>query len=107
MVRLVVQTDCTHNTTRICYSPTGMSLLLYCPHLPLFAYLSLREECQTKSALFVVALEKKSEGVQPIAVGCTLGKLVDKVADFPIVDEMTDLLSPRQLGYGVHGGGGG
>ena len=51
----------------------------------------------------LVALEKKSGGVRPITVGCTLRRLVAKVACFSVVDEMAELLSPRQLGYGVRG----
>ena len=52
----------------------------------------------------LVALEKKSGGVRPIAVGCTLRRLVAKIAGQMVVDDMADLLSPRQLGYGVKGG---
>ena len=42
--------------------------------------------------------------MRPIAVGCTLRRLVAKVACLSVVDEMAELLSPRQLGYGVKGG---
>ena len=52
----------------------------------------------------LVALEKKSGGVHPIAVGCTLRRLVAKVTSQIVVEEMAELLSPRQLGYGVRGG---
>ena len=51
-----------------------------------------------------MALNKKSGGVRPIAVGCTLRRLVAKVAGFSVVDDMAALLAPRQLGYGVRGG---
>ena len=51
-----------------------------------------------------MALNKKSGGVRPIAVGCTLRCLVAKVAGFSVVDNMAALLAPRQLGYGVRGG---
>ncbi len=47
---------------------------------------------------------KKEGGVRPIAVGCTLRRLVAKVAGFRVKDEMTALLAPRQLEYGVRGG---
>ena len=47
-----------------------------------------------------MALEK-SGGVRPIAVGCTLRRLVAKVAGFMVVEDMVALLAPRQLGYGV------
>ena len=52
----------------------------------------------------LVTLEKKSGGVCPIAVGCTLQRLVAKVASQMVVEEMAELLSPRQLGYGIRGG---
>lgn len=52
----------------------------------------------------LVALEKKGGGVRPIAVGCTLRRLVAKIAGNKIVGDMADLLAPRQLGYGVIGG---
>ena len=44
----------------------------------------------------LVALRKKCGGVRPIAVGCSLRRLVAKVA--------CELLAPRQLGFGVCGG---
>ncbi len=37
-------------------------------------------------------------------MGCTLRRLVTKVAGFRVRDEMGALLAPRQLGYGVRGG---
>ena len=49
----------------------------------------------------LVALEKKSGGVRPIAVGCTLRRLVAKLAGNMVVEDMAGLLSPRQLGYGI------
>ena len=52
----------------------------------------------------LVALEKPGGGVRPIAVGCTLRRLVAKIAGQLVVDEMAELLSPRQLGYGVRVG---
>ena len=52
----------------------------------------------------LVALRKKAGGVRPIAVGCTLRRLVAKVASGMVRDLMAHLLSPRQLGYGVRGG---
>ena len=52
----------------------------------------------------LVALRKKQGGVRPIAVGCTLRRLVAKVAGKLMSSEMADLLSPRQLGYGIRGG---
>ena len=52
----------------------------------------------------LVALEKKSGGVRPIAVGCTLRRLVGKLAGNMVMEDMARLLSPRQLGYGIRGG---
>ena len=49
-------------------------------------------------------LTKKEGRVRPIAVGCTLHRLVAKVAGSKVRDEMIDLLAPRQLEYGVRGG---
>ena len=37
-------------------------------------------------------------------MGLTLRRLVAKVAGHHVRDEMSDLLAPRQLGYGVKGG---
>ena len=52
----------------------------------------------------LVALRKKCDGVRPIAVGCTLRRLVAKVACNKVVGDMAHVLAPRQLGYGVWGG---
>lgn len=52
----------------------------------------------------LVAVAKKDGGVRPIAVGCTLRRLVAKCASRFALHEMSDLLAPRQLGFGVpHG----
>ena len=37
-------------------------------------------------------------------MGCTLRRLAAKVACFSAIEEMADLLAPKQLGYGVSGG---
>lgn len=55
----------------------------------------------------LIALEKKDGGVRPIAVGCTLRRLAAKVASGRVLEDMAALLAPRQLGFGVKGGGGG
>ena len=52
----------------------------------------------------LVALRKKCGGVRPIAVGCSLRRLVAKVACKQVAVEMAELLAPRQLGFGVCGG---
>ena len=52
----------------------------------------------------LVALKTRTGGVRPFAVGCTLRWLAAKTAGRKVLDEMKDLLSPRQLGYGIRGG---
>ena len=49
----------------------------------------------------LTALQKKDGGIRPIAVGCTLRRLAAKVAGSKVMEEMGELLAPRQLGYGV------
>ena len=64
--------------------------------------------CTSNQPLFfganLTALHRKGGGVRPIAVGCTLRQLVAKVAVLKVRDEMSALLSPRQLGYGITNG---
>ncbi len=52
----------------------------------------------------LTALTKKEGRIRAIAVGCTLRRLVAKVAGFRVRDEMAARLTPRQLGYDVRGG---
>lgn len=52
----------------------------------------------------LVALNKRDGGVRPIAVGSSLRRLVSKVAGDMVIDDMSKLLAPRQLGYGISGG---
>ena len=49
----------------------------------------------------LTALPKLDAGVRPIAVGCTLRRLVAKCAAFLVKDDMGSLLFPSQLGYGT------
>ena len=49
----------------------------------------------------LTALNKKGGGVRP---GCTLRRLVAKIAGNKVRDDMVALLAPRQLGYGVEVG---
>ena len=55
--------------------------------------------CTLFLSCHVGCLGKKSGVVHQIAVGCTLQMLVVKVAGFLVVAEMTQLLSPVQIGY--------
>jgi len=50
------------------------------------------------------ALSKKDGGIRPIAVGCTLRRLVAKVACSAVRDRVTQRLAPLQLGFGVKQG---
>ena len=52
----------------------------------------------------LTALEKKGGGIRPIAVGCTLRRLVAKVASASVREAMVELLAPHQLGFGVKKG---
>uniref|UniRef100_A0A1X7SSY7 Reverse transcriptase domain-containing protein n=1 Tax=Amphimedon queenslandica TaxID=400682 RepID=A0A1X7SSY7_AMPQE len=52
----------------------------------------------------LIALQKKGGGIRPIAVGCSLRRLVAKIACSQVADDMAELLSPRQIGFGVKGG---
>ena len=52
----------------------------------------------------LTALDKKGGGVRLTAVGCTLRRLVAKIAGSKVVNDATNLLAPRQLGYGISGG---
>ena len=47
---------------------------------------------------------KHGGGVRPIAVGCTLRRLVAKIACGRVVEDMSCLFSPHQLGFRVRGG---
>ena len=49
----------------------------------------------------LIALNKKGGGLRPIAVGCTLRRLVAKCAGACMKEAMAALLAPHQLGFGV------
>ena len=51
----------------------------------------------------LIALEKDG-GVRPIAVSCTLRRLVAKCAGYRIMQDMAELLRPKQLGFGISQG---
>ena len=93
-----------------------ISLHVPCINLEIFAFKKIAYDCcslqgnvpvEVKPYFFgasLVVLHKKSGGVRPIAVGCTLHRLVVKMASRKVKDKMALLLSPKQLGYRVHGG---
>ena len=52
----------------------------------------------------LLALNKKSEGIRPIAVGVTLRRLASKCANTHGAARMAPLFGPRLLGVGIRGG---
>jgi Reverse transcriptase (RNA-dependent DNA polymerase) len=50
------------------------------------------------------ALNKKDGGIRPIAVGCTLRRLVAKIAAKSVQPKMAAKMAPTQLGFGVKQG---
>ena len=50
------------------------------------------------------ALNKKDGGIRPIAVGCTLRRLVAKTASKSVQEKMASKMAPIQLGFGVKHG---
>lgn len=52
----------------------------------------------------LTALHKKDGEIQPIAVSCTLRRLVATIAASKVREELTSLLTPRQLGFDAKGG---
>ena len=49
----------------------------------------------------LTALNKRDGGIRPIAVGCTLRRLVAKMASMSVKDCIGSILAPLQLGYGT------
>ena len=49
----------------------------------------------------LIALETKDRGIRLIVVGCTLRRLVAKIAGNKVTDNMSSLLARQQLGFGV------
>ena len=52
----------------------------------------------------LIALEKKSGGIRPIAIGYTWRRIAAKCATFHASSRLRSVLSPRQLGVGISGG---
>src|SRR3989442_8083254 len=52
----------------------------------------------------LIALDKMSGGIRPIAIGFTLRRLASKVANSFDLSRLTSYLSPRQLDTGIPGG---
>ena len=50
------------------------------------------------------AISKKDGGIRPIAVGCTLRRIVAKSACSAVRDRVAESLAPLQLGFGVKQG---
>ena len=66
--------------------------------LPLCAKFSAEHRC------VLCALSKKDGGIRPIAVGCTLRRLVAKAACSAVRDRVAGQLAPLQLGFGMKQG---
>ena len=49
----------------------------------------------------LIALQKKSGGIRPITIGCTLRRLAAKCASLHALKSIPQLLAPTQLGFGV------
>ena len=94
--------------------PQHLKDLLRCPSIkePLLAALasftSLVMEGKTPSLIqpsffgaTLIALNKRDGGVRSIAVGSSLRRLVSKVAGSMVIDDLSALLAPGQLGYGI------
>ena len=52
----------------------------------------------------LTAFHKKDGGIRPIAVSCTLRRLVAKIAVSKVREELASLLAPWQLGVCIKGG---
>ena len=81
----------------------------FLPALTAFVNLLLRGVCppEVQPVLFggnLIALEKKSGGIRPIAVGYTWRRLAAKCANSYAVSTLSSYLSPIQLGAGIPGG---
>ena len=57
--------------------------------------------CSVVFGASLTALNKKGGGVRPIAVGCTLRRLIAKTASTAVMKRLGSLLAPLQLGYGT------
>lgn len=60
--------------------------------------------CPTLFGASLTALNKKSGGIRPIAVGNTWRRLVSKIVVTRITPQLVDYFSPHQLGVGIKGG---
>ena len=52
----------------------------------------------------LIGLHKANGSIRPIAIGCTLRRLVSKCACASVRDEIGSILFPKQLGFGVSRG---
>ena len=52
----------------------------------------------------LIGLHKANGSIRPIAIGCTLRRLVSKCACASVRDEIGSILFPKQLGFGVSHG---
>ena len=74
-----------------------------------FINMLLRGECHRDVVPFLfhgrlIALEKKSGGVRPIAIGYTLWRITAKCVSTLVINFLGNKLLPIQLGLGSSGG---
>jgi hypothetical protein len=63
-----------------------------------------KEICPILYGASLTALNKKDGGIRPIAVGCTLRRLVAKIGCQRSQIESGNILRPKQFGFGTKGG---
>lgn len=87
------------------FSSAGLGSSVLMESLTAFVNFVIRGDvpiaAQSLHGASLVAFAKMDGGVRPIAVACTLRRLVAKCAGHFICDAMGALLAPLQLGYGT------
>lgn len=59
---------------------------------------------ETMYGAALCALEKKTGGIRPIAVGNVFRRITSKLASASVRSEMASKFAPRQVGFGIRGG---
>ena len=106
LVHQEAQTAYGHNTLKTCSNAESQALTFLQSG---FVNMVLAGRCPTTiSPLFfgrlLIALAKRSGGIQPIVVGMTLRRLVSKCASSFGMSRLVPYFSPQQLGVGTPGG---
>ena len=89
--------DCQERGSDLLTALTGFVNIALSGHCP-------REVAPIFFGSRLFALEKKSGGTQPIAIGLMLRRLASKCANSFGVERLKSSFSPRQLGVGIPGG---